>query len=141
MDKSIWCQTLVYFLSLISTEKFVEKINLCLNLKSKFHYILKTWQSVGSQRPVIDFFRKNWNSQSTKKSLKQLNYWLLSKKKENYSLKRQDMQKKFCKFYPKRIIQKELSTNKSCEKYYPEELYENFLSKDLLDVSLLCDFI
>ena len=34
-------------------------------------------------------------------------------------------QKRYSKFYPKRIIQKELSQNKSCEKYYPEVLSKN----------------
>ena len=44
------------------------------------------------------------------------------------------------KFYPKRIIQKERFTNKSREKYYPEELSKKYFLQKLTLLFLL-DFI
>ena len=45
-------------------------------------------------------------------------------------LKNMGLLNRHSKFYPKRIIQKELSTNKSCEKYYPEEFFFNLVASD-----------
>ena len=46
---------------------------------------------------------------------------------------------RYSKFYPKKVIQKKLSTNKSREKFYPEVLSTNFFIQnvpDLFDITL-----
>ena len=43
----------------------------------------------------------------------------------------------YIKFHPKRIIQKELSTNKSCEEYFHKNYPNQFLYEDLRDFIII----